>query len=138
MFGETSLLWIWLVKFAPKSAPIIGLTSFVCILIDNVTQDPIGSPWIEVWRIGLTLAVGIFVTLCGVIYRDMNRRIDNLYKTHKEQYEENKNTLAANQRLLNEIKNRQDRVIGVMLTLATHVGSDKEAMIEAVKMIMSR
>lgn len=133
MIGHLSLFWIQIVKISPKLAPIFGVASFMYVLLDyQYGGGDQGSPWVEAWRIALTLAVGIFVTLCGVIYRDVNRRITENARIQSENHKESQRTLA-------EINNRQERMVGVMLSLAVRdTDGDRSTMLEAVKMLMSK
>jgi len=52
-----------------KIAPGIGFLLFIA----SVEVGDTGA-WTDVWRITLSAALAVFVTLCGVIYRNVDRR----------------------------------------------------------------
>ena len=57
-----------------KIAPFVGLT----MIIAAFETEGAGNLWIGVWRIALSVALGIFVALVGAIYQNLSRRLETL------------------------------------------------------------
>ena len=96
-----------------KVTPLVGGFTMWAVIQAQVES----SPWVEIWRMLLTLGIGIFVTLCGVIWRDMNRRQEEQEQIQKARHEENKIEIHA-------VVDKQNRMIGALVALA--VGMQKE------------
>lgn len=97
-----------------KITPVFGGITFVAAV-----QSELNSPWVDVWRLTLTLGIGIFVTLCGVIWRDINRRM-------REESESRDRMHKDNQRIIRENEERQNRIVGVIVAMAIMMGKDRE------------
>lgn len=93
-----------------KIAPGIGLLLFVA----SVEVGDTGA-WTDVWRITLSTALAVFVTLVGVIYNDMKRRQkqnEDEIKEIKEKYMPRGEYGMRHEDIkedLKEIKNRLER-----------------------------
>lgn len=64
-----------------KIAPVIGV--FVFISAIQATGSEVGL-WTELWRIGMSIGLGIFVTLVGMIYQNLNKRLEVLENVARE------------------------------------------------------
>jgi hypothetical protein len=60
-----------------KSAPVIAAVT----LISSVESSP-ADPWTAVFRIGISSAVGVFLTLIGLVYLNLDKRITDIEKEH--------------------------------------------------------
>jgi hypothetical protein len=56
-----------------KVAPLLGVFVFVSSVEATTAQT---SAWTDMWRIGMSVALGVFVTLVGAIYQNLNRRLE--------------------------------------------------------------
>jgi len=65
-----------LTLFLAKISPIIG--GFV--IVASLESDGSGGPWTEIWRISMSVALGVFVALVGMIYKNINDRLENMEK----------------------------------------------------------
>jgi len=70
-----------LALFLAKVAPFVGAFAFIASVEATPTAE---SPWLTLWRIGLTAAIGIFVGLAGAIYHNVTNRIGSLEKLAKD------------------------------------------------------
>lgn len=60
-----------------KAAPLVGGVVIISSIID-ASQE--GTPWTDVWRIAISISLGVFITLVGMIYHNMENRTANLEK----------------------------------------------------------
>lgn len=65
-----------------RIAPVVGGAT----IIIAVQAPPPNDPWGEVWRIGLSTCLGIFVTLAGLIYKNINDRVGKLESAAKDEF----------------------------------------------------
>ena len=73
IFGEKNVSFI---------APLIGgLTVYSSLQLDTS-----GDHWQDVWRVGMSVGLGIFVTLVGMIYRGIDSRIKDLEKVTNDKF----------------------------------------------------
>lgn len=94
-----------------KVTPILGGLTFIAALQAQAES----SPWVDLWRMGVTLGIGIFVTLCGVIWRDLNRRLDEQNRRQEQQHQENVERMQG-------LTDRQNRTIGALVAMAVAMG----------------
>jgi len=72
----------WFALVLAKVAPWVGgLTFFAAIEATGSTDA-----WTEVWRICMSAGLGIFVTLVGAIYKNMDRRLEALEEAAKNDF----------------------------------------------------
>lgn len=109
------------------------LASFVGgISIIALWQEASASPYAEVWKIVLTGAGGVFLTLCGVIYRDMNRRMLATEQIAREWHLEHMEKLE-------KLSMRQERMLGVIITMAlSQTDGSGEKLIQAVNSVLEK
>ena len=67
------------VLFLAKIAPLLGAALIVVSL-----QAGHESTFADIWRIGMSVALGVFVALVGAIYQNLNKRIEALEETKKD------------------------------------------------------
>lgn len=60
-----------------KVAPIVGGIVIISSIIDSGQQS---TPWTDIWRVAISVALGIFITLVGMIYHNMENRVAMLEK----------------------------------------------------------
>jgi hypothetical protein len=60
-----------------KAAPLVGGVVIISSIIDSSQQI---SPWTDVWRVAISVSLGVFITLVGMIYHNMESRTANLEK----------------------------------------------------------
>jgi hypothetical protein len=60
-----------------KAAPLVGGVVIISSLIDASQQT---TPWTDVWRVAISVALGVFITLVGMIYHNMENRVAGLEK----------------------------------------------------------
>lgn len=53
-----------------KLAPVVGLFVFVASV-----EAGGSSAWTDVWRVAMSVGLGIFITLVGAIYKNIERRM---------------------------------------------------------------
>jgi hypothetical protein len=68
-----------------KVAPWAG--GFVVVASVEAGQTG-GGEWTEVWRVGMSAALGIFVALVGAIYQNVNRRLTDIEEGSKKAKDE--------------------------------------------------
>ncbi len=61
-----------------KATPYVG--AFV-IVVSVVESSQSNSPWTDLWRVAISVSLGIFVTLVGMIYHNMETRVSNLERS---------------------------------------------------------
>ena len=64
MFSKSIILLL------AKIAPWIGAFVFLA----SIESSGVSDAWTQLWRIGMSAGLGIFVALVGAIYRNMERR----------------------------------------------------------------
>lgn len=118
---------------APSLAPAIGaLDVMAASQISLSAGDQTSGTWI--WRTVLTAGISVFVVLCGVIYRDVGRRITET----DEQAQRNVDRLADQ---MGRLAERQQRMLGVMLVLAIAVkqaDQDNTKVFELLQQVMEK
>jgi hypothetical protein len=67
--------------------------SFLAPLVGGVTvysslqaEIPGSDHWQDVWRVGMSIGLGVFVTLVGMIYKGMDARIKDLEKAANDKF----------------------------------------------------
>jgi len=65
-----------------KIAPLLGAFVFVSS-IEATTAN--STMWSDMWRIGMSVALGVFITLVGMIYQNLNRRLETLENVAREE-----------------------------------------------------
>jgi len=95
-----------LTLFLAKISPVIG--GFV-ILASFESDGGGNSPWTEIWRISMSVALGVFVALVGMIYKNINDRLENMEK-RQELYV----TLREYDARHEDMKNQLDRIERLM------------------------
>ena len=98
-----------------KMAPLFGGITFIAAVQAQVET----SPFVEIWRFTLTLGIGIFVTLCGVIWRDLNRRLMEQERAQKERHRENQSEIR-------DLMDKQNKIVGVIVAIAIRMGRDND------------
>lgn len=114
-------------KTTPIVAPIVGAVAVLLAAEQLQPAAAVSSMW---WPGVLSLILGIFVTLVGVVYRDQNRRLSAIEVVQEKNQEIFQTRLQQwhtdNKEELTKIRGRQDRMVGVMLTIAAgSSGNDK-------------
>jgi hypothetical protein len=66
-----------LAKIAPVVGGVVIVTSF---------QTNASGFMGELWRISMSVALGVFITLVGAIYQNLNRRIESLETAAKSDF----------------------------------------------------
>ena len=66
-----------------KIAPYAGAVAFIASF---EAGGATGNPWLEIWRVGFSGALGIFIALVGAIYQNMNRRLISLEKAAEDKF----------------------------------------------------
>lgn len=67
-----------MVSLLAKISPVIG--GFVILSSFQASSSSPG-PWVELWRIAMSVALGVFVALVGAIYQNINRRLETVEAT---------------------------------------------------------
>ena len=65
-----------------KVAPFLGLT----MIIAAFQTEGNGSMWLGIWRIVLSVAMGVFVARVGAIYQNLHRRLESREITAKNDF----------------------------------------------------
>lgn len=58
-----------------KIAPFLGGVVFVSSLEATAKEADI---WVDLWRVGMSVGLGVFVTLVGAIYQNLNKRLERI------------------------------------------------------------
>lgn len=111
-------------KSAWIMAPLFGAVSFFASLqLLVLQQSTVEAPAVlDLWRVALTLGIGIFVTLVGVIYKDQNEKISEIKVAIKVAMEKS--------------EARQNRMMGLMVTFVSMQAGSTPAGVEMIKKIM--
>jgi hypothetical protein len=64
-----------------KTSPVLG-----CMVIFSSIESFNGGPWMEVWRVAISVAGGVFIALVGMIYQNLNRRVETLEKGSRSDF----------------------------------------------------
>lgn len=108
--GSTEMAFAQIMKVAPVMAPATGWSVVTMAALDAGS----GS---DIWRAILTVGLGIFVALVGVIYRDQNRRMATFEGSLKSSSERMDHNHSENLKRLEKISERQQRFFGLMLSI---------------------
>lgn len=65
-----------------KLAPIVGAATVTAAVFQMNAE----SPWSTLWRLGISILLGVFVTLVGAIYQNLNRRLGSLEGAAKSDF----------------------------------------------------
>lgn len=60
--------------YLSKIAPVIGGVTIIASLIDTDSS----STWSALWRIAISVSLGVFVALVGMIYHNIESRVSKL------------------------------------------------------------
>jgi hypothetical protein len=112
---------------APWLTPLFGYGAVAGFLL--LQGD---STWSDTWKIVISVLLGVFVSLCGVVYRDITRRLDL-----------NDSAVLETNRVVNlkldEMAKKQERMFGmIMLQAVFSSDGDKDKLIESIKAIIER
>lgn len=115
-------------KVAPAVAPYAGLLTIVAAVQGESSSS--GSSSGEIWRIVMTGCLTIFVTLVGVIYSNINKRIDELEKdlviSRKETSEK-----------LEKAATRQSQLFGLVLSVVLGPNMPSDEVKKLVRVLVS-
>jgi len=90
-----------------KIAPLVGAAAFVAA-IEAGGAD--GGPWAELWRIGISSALAVFISLVGMIYQNMNRRLNILETAARDDFVSHREYEGRH----NDLKEQLDRIERLM------------------------
>ena len=99
-----------------KLAPISGGVALVASIQASINADDPGG-WAWMWRLGLTAALTVFMTLCGILYRDLREGLRRGELIRIEQHKENSAIIL-------DLASKQQRMIGVLAMLPMMMAKD--------------
>jgi ElaB/YqjD/DUF883 family membrane-anchored ribosome-binding protein len=91
-----------------KLSPVAGLIVTIVILQVQQQQQP-SNFLTDLWRTLISVVMGVFIALVGVIYRNMNTRADETNKNIEELRKDLKTYVANAEKRIDEAKNEADR-----------------------------
>jgi serine phosphatase RsbU (regulator of sigma subunit) len=115
-------------KFFAAILPGVGAGSIFLAILQEF--EPVSNSLaVEIWRISLTFLIAAFVTMCGVVYRDMNRRIKEQSITQKDQHKENTINIneirRENAEAMKKFSAQQNRMIGILMVMSVNGDGEK-------------
>jgi serine phosphatase RsbU (regulator of sigma subunit) len=115
-------------KIAAFLAPGLGAGTIFFAMLQQF-EPQVDSTLVEIWRIALTALIVAFVTMCGVVYRDMNRRIKEQSITQKDQHKENTINIneirRENAEAMRKFSAQQNRMIGILMVMSVNGDGEK-------------
>lgn len=125
---------------APWGAPMFAYVFAVALFVEEDS-----SAWHTVIAIFATAAI----TLGGIVYRDMQRRLKDVEEKHEKDTEEFQDRLEASNAqhalLMDRYARRQERMVGVLLGVAISASSNAEGgedrserMMDQIRALMER
>ena len=90
-----------------RVSPVVGL-----VVIFSSVESHEGGPWTEIWRIALSIALGVFVALVGAIYQNINRRVESFELAAKTDFVPRKEYESRHQDLMSRFDRIEDLITG--------------------------
>lgn len=132
------LIWKLGSKFAPAVAPYAGMLS----LLAAFQSDGVNSPTAEVWRIIMTATLAVFITLVGVIYKNMiekQKEQDAELLLAKASFTKEIDEMRINfDRRVEEAEKRRDRLFGAIMSIVLGPSVPNEKASELIKALLDR
>lgn len=112
---------------APTLAPYFGYGTCAVLILWYVD-----SPWSSMWLVVTSIFLTAFVSLCGIVYRNIKDRLEENEKSIKQ-------VIQNMDVRFNEINKKQDRMFGMFLLQAVQMSDgDKTKLIDSIKDIIER
>src|SRR5208337_2477436 len=83
-----------------KISPAIGLV----VIVASLELDGEAGFWPGVWRISMSIALGVFVTLVGAIYQNLNRRLEAIELSAKNDFVPRKEYDSRQQDMIRQLE----------------------------------
>lgn len=114
-------IWASVNSWIPKVTNVVGLICFALALETSGTTS-------EIWKTLLTVGIGIFVTLVGVIYKNIDKKFDGIDIRFSEMDNRLIQITKDNSDHIERVSARQEKILSSMLSLLlASKGTDPEA-----------